>query len=142
MSAQITTVTMPLRWGDMDQVGHVNNIQYFEYIQEARLVLLRQLRTGLQLPTGQGFVLASTQCDFVRELVWPGEIAITQQLVKLGRSSFTISNTLYRTDAPDAICARGLSVIVWRNHALGKAEALPDEIRARLMTFLPDGQTE
>lgn len=138
MSAQITTVTMPLRWGDMDQVGHVNNIQYFEYIQEARLVLLRQLRTGLQLPTGQGFVLASTQCDFVRELVWPGEIAITQQLVKLGRSSFTISNTLYRTDAPDAICARGLSVVVWRNHALGKAEALPDEIRARLMTFLPE----
>ncbi len=138
MSAQITTVTMPLRWGDMDQVGHVNNIQYFEYIQEARLVLLRQLRTGLQLPTGQGFVLASTQCDFVRELVWPGEIAITQQLVKLGRSSFTISNTLYRTDAPDAICARGLSVIVWRNHALGKAEALPDDIRARLMAYLSE----
>lgn len=142
MSAQITTITMPLRWGDMDQVGHVNNIQYFEYIQEARLVLLRQLRTDLSLPAGQGFVLASTQCDFVRELVWPGDIAITQQLVKLGRSSFTISNTLYRTDAPDVICARGLSVIVWRNHALGKAEVLPDTIRSRLMVYLSESQGE
>ncbi len=28
---------MPIRWGDMDMMGHVNNAKYFTYIETARI---------------------------------------------------------------------------------------------------------
>ena len=31
----------PLRWADLDLLGHVNNVRYVDYLQEARLDLLR-----------------------------------------------------------------------------------------------------
>ena len=33
-------VRMPLRWGDMDAMGHVNNTLYFRYLEQARIELL------------------------------------------------------------------------------------------------------
>lgn len=30
------TATIPVRWGDMDSYGHVNNILYMQYLEEAR----------------------------------------------------------------------------------------------------------
>ncbi len=31
----------PTRWGDLDQLGHVNNVVYVDYLQEARVDMLR-----------------------------------------------------------------------------------------------------
>ena len=31
----------PLRWADMDSLGHVNNVTYVDYLQEARVDMLR-----------------------------------------------------------------------------------------------------
>ncbi len=31
----------PLRWADMDSLGHVNNVVYVDYLQEARVDMLR-----------------------------------------------------------------------------------------------------
>ena len=28
---------MPIRWGDMDAIGHVNNTVYFRYMEQARI---------------------------------------------------------------------------------------------------------
>ena len=33
----IHTMTVPIRWGDMDAMGHVNNTLYFRYMEIARL---------------------------------------------------------------------------------------------------------
>ena len=38
----------PMRWADMDLQGHVNNVVYVDYLQEARVDLLRvHARDGL-----------------------------------------------------------------------------------------------
>ena len=30
----------PLRWADLDVLGHVNNVRYVDYLQEARVDML------------------------------------------------------------------------------------------------------
>jgi acyl-CoA thioester hydrolase len=37
----------PIRWGDMDALGHVNNSRYVDYLQDARVDLL--FRTAKEL---------------------------------------------------------------------------------------------
>lgn len=31
----VHTMTIPIRWGDMDAMGHVNNTVYFRYMESA-----------------------------------------------------------------------------------------------------------
>ena len=47
------TYLCPLRWADMDQLGHVNNVTYVDYLQEARVDMLR-----VHPPAGGGEELA------------------------------------------------------------------------------------
>ena len=36
----------PMRWADLDLLGHVNNVTYVDYLQEARVDLIRTLAAG------------------------------------------------------------------------------------------------
>ena len=40
------TVTTPIRWGDMDAMGHVNNTVYFRYMEQARIEWLESFGFG------------------------------------------------------------------------------------------------
>ena len=51
---------MPVRWGDMDAMGHVNNVKFFTFDESVRIV--RQERV-LIVETRQGFVCANAGID-------------------------------------------------------------------------------
>ncbi len=36
----------PMRWADLDLLGHVNNVTYVDYLQEARVHMMRELGQG------------------------------------------------------------------------------------------------
>src|SRR6476620_6035112 len=36
----------PMRWADLDLLGHVNNVTYVDYLQEARVDMMRSLGQG------------------------------------------------------------------------------------------------
>ena len=38
----VHSMRIPIRWGDMDAMGHVNNTVYFRYIESARIAWLEQ----------------------------------------------------------------------------------------------------
>lgn len=44
------TAHIPVRWGDMDNYGHVNNTVYLEYVQEARVAWFASV--GLDIDHG------------------------------------------------------------------------------------------
>ena len=39
----LITSRMPVRWGDMDAYGHVNNTVYFRYMEQVRVEWLEQM---------------------------------------------------------------------------------------------------
>ena len=43
----------PVRWGDMDAMGHVNNTVYFRYLETARIEWMRSVGCN-PAPDGQG----------------------------------------------------------------------------------------
>lgn len=50
----VYTVVMPIRWGDMDAMGHVNNTVYFQYLEQARIEWLRRLGAAARMRKGRG----------------------------------------------------------------------------------------
>lgn len=131
---QVHVMRMPIRWGDMDMMGHVNNTVYFRYIESARIAWLEEAG-GTPDPAGIGPVIVNAHCSFIKQLKYPGEIEVTTFVGPPGRSSFEVSHEI-RLVGPDgqagAIHAEGGAKIVWVNFAAEKSVPLPDPIRSLL----------
>lgn len=125
---------MAIRWGDMDALGHVNNIVYFQYFEQARVEWL--LSTGFA-PEGtqdEGPVIVNTHCNFVRQLRYPGDIEVRTAVERIGRSSIDTIQQIVRLDAPDVVCAEGGTRIVWANYREERSVPVPEVLRALLGT--------
>jgi acyl-CoA thioester hydrolase len=120
---------MPIRWGDMDAMGHVNNTVYFRYMEVIRLAWFDAI--GVQLnPQGEGPVIVNAFCNFYRQFEYPGEVLARQYLHNPGRSSLDTYVTLERGDAPGEIYAAGGAKVVWVDFPKQKSAPMPDWLRA------------
>jgi acyl-CoA thioester hydrolase len=122
-------MVIPIRWGDMDAMGHVNNTIYFRYMEIVRLEWLFQIG-GPPDPEGTGPVIINAFCNFLRQLEFPGDVLARHYVADPGRSSFDTYITLERTDTPGVIYAEGGAKTVWTDFKAQKSVPLPDEIRA------------
>jgi acyl-CoA thioester hydrolase len=120
---------VPLRWGDMDAMAHLNNTLYFRLMEEARIQWFHKIGFST-LPTGRAPILAHVSCDFLRAMTYPGTARVTQTVTKVGRSSVEMNLVIERTDEPGTRYATGRSVIVWFDYVTNKAEAWPEAVRA------------
>jgi len=122
-------MVIPIRWGDMDAMGHVNNTIYFRYLEIVRIEWLHSVG-GAPDPAGDGPVIVNAFCNFVRQLEFPGELLAKHYVANLGRSSFDTFITLERTDQPGLMYASGGATTVWVNFREQKSVPLPDWLRA------------
>jgi acyl-CoA thioester hydrolase len=130
----VHTMRMPIRWGDMDMMGHVNNTVYFRYIESARIAWLEEAG-GAPNPSTEGPVIVNAHCSFLKQLKYPGEIEVTTFVGPPGRSSFEVSHEIRLVDAdgkPGALHAEGGAKVVWVNFPAEKSVPLPDEVRQLL----------
>ena len=120
---------IPIRWGDMDAMGHVNNAVYFRYMESIRIEWLFKVG-GPPDMNGEGFVIVNAFCNFIRQLQYPGEVLARHYACNPGRSSFDTYVTLERSDAPGVLYASGGATIVWLNIPQGRTVPMPDWLRA------------
>ncbi|MES2320116.1 MAG: acyl-CoA thioesterase [Pseudomonadota bacterium] len=136
MTARLVhTMRMPIRWGDMDAMGHVNNTVYFRYFETARIAWFDQIACAPD-PAGEGPVIINANCSFLKQLKYPGEIEVSTLVGPPGRSSFQMTHEI-RLVGPDgvpgALHAEGGAKVVWVNFPAEKSIPLP----ALLLTLLP-----
>ena len=122
-------MVIPIRWGDMDMMGHVNNTNYFRYFEIVRIEWFERIGRPLS-PAGEGIVIVNTFCNFIKQLEFPGDVLARHYVANPGRSSFEAYMTLERTDAPGVICASGGATTVWVDFPKQKSAPLPDWLRA------------
>ncbi len=111
--------TMPVRWGDMDAQRHVNNTVYFRFFEEARVRLFED--AGIALSATRVGILAHTSCDFLKPIIYPATVVVTQVLARVGRSSMAIDATIEREDEPGVPYATGHYVMVCVDAQTGKS---------------------
>jgi acyl-CoA thioester hydrolase len=124
-------MTIPIRWGDMDVMGHVNNTVYFRYLEISRIEWLHSLG-GAPDPSGQGPVIVNAFCNFIKQLEYPGDLLAKHYVASPGRSSFDTFITLERADEPGVLYAAGGATTVWVDFPQQKSVPLPDWLRAAI----------
>ena len=130
----VHVLRMPIRWGDMDAMGHVNNTNYFRYNESARIAWLEQVG-GLPDARSEGPVIVNAQMSFLKQLSYPGEIEVRTFVAPPGRSSIEVSHEIRLVGAdgePGELHAEGAAKVVWVDFKVGKSAPLPEALRIRL----------
>ena len=125
-------MTMPIRWGDMDAMGHVNNTIYFRYFEIVRLDWYFRAAAphGITMLDKQGVIIVNAFCNFIRQLEYPGDVQARLYTANAGRSSFDTFLTLERTDEPGVVYCDGGATTVWADFEAKKSLSMPDWLRA------------
>ncbi|KUN32244.1 MULTISPECIES: acyl-CoA thioesterase [Streptomyces] len=96
----------PLRWADMDAYGHVNNVVFLRYLEEARIDFLFRPDKDFK----QGSVVARHEIDYKRQLVHRHEpVDIELWVTEIKAASFTLA---YEVKDGDLVYVRASTVIV------------------------------
>ena len=121
-------MTIPIRWGDMDAMGHLNNTSYFRYLETIRIDWFRSIGC-LTDPKGEGPVIVNAFCNFYKQLEYPGDVLLKMYASDPARTTFESWGTMERIDMPGVIHAAGGATTIWVNFPNQKAVALPDWVR-------------
>lgn len=131
-------VDFPVAWGEMDAFGHVNNVHYFRYFENARIVYAAKLRLHEHKDqTGIGPIMASTQCRFRHPLTYPDTISVGAKITGLAADRFTMQY-LVVSHRHGKVAAEGDAVIVLYDYRKNAKTAMPDGIRARILEIEKD----
>lgn len=122
---------LDVRLGDLDPFGHVNNAVIASYVEQGRVLYLRDvLGTGAD-PVSMPFILAMLKIDYLSQVMFSDEVEVGSRVDWIGRSSIGMSHLLVNQDAREL--ARSDSVLVAFDYTAEKPTRVSDEWRAILV---------
>ncbi len=130
MPALLHTARFPVRWGDQDALGHVNNAAYLTYTEQARIEALDRLLSG-SWTEDAGPILAAIRVDFKRPIVFPATVVVRVFGGEPGRTSFPQPYEIL-VEGDEAVYATAEAVLVWVSRETGRPVPLPDALREAL----------
>ncbi|HEY9255035.1 MAG TPA: thioesterase family protein [Stenotrophomonas sp.] len=125
----LARVPISVRWRDMDSMGHVNNAKYISYLEEARVRWMLGV-PGVSMSDRIAPVVAATNVNYRRPIVWPNDIVVELFVERLGNSSVTIGHRIVDAKDDGVLYSDGNVVVVWMDTQTGKSAALPEPIRS------------
>jgi len=126
-----TKLQLRIDWADLDLFGHVNNVIFFKYIQAARVDYCESIGlTSLTNSEGNSFMVASSQCQFKKPLLYPGEVIVYVRIGWIKNTSFQLTYQLF--DSQGMLVAEGTDVLVAYNHHQKQKIMITDALREKM----------
>ena len=127
--------TLPTRWQDNDEYGHLNNATYYALFDTA--VSLWQMDQGIEIrgPNAIKFLVVESGCRYHAEMGFPDILTAGIRIAHIGTSSFRYEIALFANDS-DTAGAEGFFTQVHVD-ATGGPTPLPGRIRKTLEQLTP-----
>ncbi|MGX1490309.1 acyl-CoA thioester hydrolase [Streptomyces tendae] len=120
----------------MDAYGHVNNVVFLRYLEEARIDFLFRPEKDFQ----QGSVVARHEIDYKRQLVHRHTpVDIELWVTQIRAASFTIT---YEVKDGDVVYVRASTVIVPFDFEAQRPRRITAEEREFLQEYTDDGREQ
>ncbi|MCU7822486.1 acyl-CoA thioesterase [Kitasatospora sp. DSM 101779] len=130
----------PLRWSDMDAFGHVNNVVFLRYLEEARIdfMFTQAAEAGAGEFAG-GSVVARHEIEYKKPLVHrPAPVTVETWVTKIGGASLTVSYEIKDTaeDGTETVYVKASTVVVPYDLAEGRPRRISPVEREFLSRFM------
>lgn len=127
-------IPVKVRFSETDALGHISNISYFIYLEEARTEFFAELGFGRDIKNWK-IILASASCDFVSQGYYNQKLVVRTEVSKIGNSSFQVVHEINDAESGELI-AKGQASGVHFNFEKQKSEPLPEANRQQLEKHL------
>ncbi|MGA5702308.1 acyl-CoA thioesterase [Peterkaempfera bronchialis] len=138
----------PLRWSDMDAFGHVNNVVFLRYLEEARIdfMFTQAAEAGAGEFAG-GSVVARHEIDYLKPLIHrPEPVTVETWVTRLTAASLTVSYEIKDIgsgeEADETVYVRASTVVVPYDLAAGRPRRISPVERAFLSRFLDGAEVK
>jgi len=123
---------MPVRWGDMDARGHVNNTLYLRYFESSRIALFRTLKL-YEEPTQVkiGPILSYQSCYYKAPLSYPDTIYVGAKIENIEGSKIIIKHSIVSKKL-NRIVAEGEAHLIWYDYENQKRVSISDNLKQKL----------
>jgi acyl-CoA thioester hydrolase len=119
-----------VRFADIDALGHVNNVRFFDYLEDARLGLFHVDPHREGLAPFQGLVVARHEIDYRRPLTFrPDPVRVETWVTEIRPVRFTLD---YEIRDDDEVFVRARSILV----AYDVAKAAPRRLNQDEIAYL------
>jgi acyl-CoA thioester hydrolase len=124
------SIELPVLWGDMDALGHVNNAIYARWLEQARIAYFERL--GLIGAGSVGPILARQAIDFRKPVRYPDRVTLWVSVLRIGTTSLALGYRATSSAQDGATVIEAESVIVVFDYATGTKTPVSDELRQRV----------
>jgi acyl-CoA thioester hydrolase len=122
-------IEIPVAWGEMDALRHVNNVVYFRYFESARIAYFEKLKLGnFMHENGIGFILGSTKCRFKAALTFPDRLLVGTRTSDVKEDRLVMQHCLVSRRL-QKVAAESEAVLVSYDYRKAKKAPLPEEWR-------------
>ena len=128
-------VQIQRRFSDLDPLGHVNNVAYHDYLQEARMGLIGQLDAVVNDDFAQ--IVVSQEIRHVKPLGYSREpVVIEATVTDMARTSYSI---VYRVlDEQGEVAAEATTRLAVVDATSGRPIRMPEDLRDQLLAVNDD----
>jgi acyl-CoA thioester hydrolase len=123
---------VPVRFRDLDPMGHAHHSLPLIYIEEARAAYWRDV-VGRQGLGEIDYILAQATLRFVRRIEFPATLHVGLRVSRLGGSSFTMEYEI--RDEHGDVLTTAETVQVMYDYDSSRSKPIPDSIRASIAAF-------
>jgi acyl-CoA thioester hydrolase len=129
-------VDVVVRWGDMDALGHVNNILYLQYFETARIEYLMRLGMEAPGPTWReyGLILASIACRFRLPVTYPDTLVVGTRVAAMGDDRLLMQHAAFSRKL-GKIATEGDADVVSYNYVAGRRASLHSDLREAVLAL-------
>ena len=121
-----------VHWGDMDALGHVNNVVYFKYLENTRLTMMESLGIFPRLfEEGTGLVIADAHCRYKAPVVYPDTLHIGVRAELIGDDRVRFHYALF-SESLQRVAAEAETIQVCVSPQTGRKTAMPEWFRESL----------
>jgi acyl-CoA thioester hydrolase len=120
--------SLPIRFGDQDPLGHVNNAAIAAYLEHARCELALPIVRAAGVPN-LDIVLARIVIDYLRELRYPGSVDVGTRIGRIGNKSFSVIGSVFSGETCAVVAE---ATIVCFDTATRRATLPPETVRQAL----------
>lgn len=106
-------VDIPVAWGEMDAMGHVNGVVFIRYFETSRFTYFAQLGPALEGmgASDRGWILASLTCRYRAPLTFPDVVSVGTRVATVGSDRYVMQHRVV-SHRSERVAAEGDVLIV------------------------------
>lgn len=125
-------IELDVAWAEMDSFGHVNNIVYFRYFENARIAYLDRVGWMASMrDAGIGPIVSATSARFRKPVKYPDRLLVGARVSDVQPDRVTMEHRAVST-AWNAVACEGQATVVCYDYRAAAKAAIPEPIRTAI----------